>query len=67
MIKSNLINNSTDRNCRSSDEQIAKTYEQLGLNDPEVREFYENLRSLTQQNQPEVWLRTSHHSSVPKE
>jgi len=47
-------------------EQIEQTYEQLGLNDPDVREFYESLEALNRQEEPQIWLRTSHHTSLPQ-
>jgi|GEM_PF-4936687 len=46
-------------------EQIEQTFDQLGLNDPQIRKFYDALEELNPQELPQFQLRTSHHTSLP--
>ncbi len=52
----------SEQPTRITEEKIREAYELLGLNDPAVRRYYENLRSMNEEEGPQIWLRTSHHT-----
>lgn len=46
--------------------EIDRTYQQLGLDDPRVRKFYDQLDQLNRQDEPlQYWIQTHIHSNIP--
>ena len=51
---------------RLSPQEVESTFDKLGLNDPRVRQFYDQLYAMPDPDmQPQYWIQTHIHSNIP--